>query len=56
MELLKRLWREENGNEFISWLIIALVVAIGALVTFQGIRTSIQTKGNTLQTNINGSW
>lgn len=62
LSVLKKFWRDEEGNEVVSWPLIAALVAIAALIawgvlttqvssTLNAIGTEIQEAGNAVTTN-----
>jgi pilus assembly protein Flp/PilA len=46
MELLKRLIREEDGQDLIEYALVAGLIGVGAVVSLSGLDTKIKTAFN----------
>jgi pilus assembly protein Flp/PilA len=43
MKLLKRLWKEEEGQDLVEYGLLVVLVALGAIAGMNGLATAINT-------------
>jgi len=52
MNLLKRLWKEEEGQDLVEYALLVVLIALAAVVGMQGLATAINTTFAAAGTNL----
>ena len=52
MNFLKRLWKEEEGQDLVEYALLVVLIALGAVVGMQGLATAINSTFGAAGTNL----
>ena len=55
LETLKKLVRDESGQDLIEYALVAALIALGAVVAMKALATGIGTAFNTVSTQLNAN-
>jgi len=55
LETLKKLIRDESGQDLIEYALVAALIALGSVVAMKGLATGINTAFTTVSTQLNAN-
>jgi len=55
LETLKKLIRDESGQDLIEYALVAALIALGSVIAMKGLATGISTAFSGVSSNLSGS-
>jgi pilus assembly protein Flp/PilA len=55
LETLKKLFRDESGQDLIEYALVAALIALGSVIAMKGLATGISTAFSGVASNLSGS-
>ncbi len=52
LEVLRKFWREEEGQDLVEYSLIVALIALGVFAVFQDVRNAIRTIFETITTRL----